>query len=213
LRAGVNTVRLRPLPGAALVEDSIPKDHDALNVGVVEAVGLGTVFVADEDHRAATIFKLLQSWASVLDMPNAPEHLEVVYGWRLAVPCFKWRLAVERARRRSIQDVNGGGDDFSPKISRQILGLEHEPSHGFDALVPALNHPVLLQGVGGSELSVNVAFYTISAKLNRCESPPRLVRSIFSLRLVSTSTPAWKFLIVDAAWFLLGRSINHMKRL
>jgi hypothetical protein len=60
------------------------------------------MFVADEDHRAAAIFKLLQPQASVLDMPNAPERLEVVYGWLLAVPCFKWRLAVERARRRSV---------------------------------------------------------------------------------------------------------------
>jgi hypothetical protein len=25
-----------------------------------------------------------------------------VYGWLLAVPCFKWRLAVERARHRSV---------------------------------------------------------------------------------------------------------------
>ena len=144
------------------------------------------------------ILQLLQPWACVLDVADAPKGPEVVDVWSLAVLGFKRRLAVERTRRRSVQDVHSGGDGFPPEVSRQVLGFEHAACHGHDTLVPAFHHPILLRGIRSGELPVHAALCTVPAKLNRGEFPPRSVRRTFNFCPVSTSTPAWKFLIADA---------------
>jgi hypothetical protein len=45
-------------------------------------------FIPNEDCLAASIVKLLQAWARVLDMSDALEHAEEVHHWCLTMPGF-----------------------------------------------------------------------------------------------------------------------------
>ena len=52
------------VPVCSLVEDGVARDVDALGVWVVEAVGLGPILVADEDHLAPAIVEFSEGHAS-----------------------------------------------------------------------------------------------------------------------------------------------------
>lgn len=106
------------------------------------------MLIADEDYRSAAIGQFLQIRLHVLGMRDTAKGPEVVDGGSLAVPRLVRHLPVERARRRSVEDVD-------LEVLRQALRVEHASSHGDDALVAAFHDPILLRRIAGREMPLD----------------------------------------------------------
>lgn len=168
------TVALALLPLSRFVEHDVTGHGHAPGAWVVEAPRLGTSFISDEDHRRVAVVELLEVWPRRLHVSNTPERAEVVDQWLLTVPSFIRCLAIESACRGPVQDVDHHGDGFSPEVTGQILGLQHAPRHGDDALVAAFDYPVLLRGVRGSQLPLNVVLGAMSPEVDGVELLPTI---------------------------------------
>jgi hypothetical protein len=160
-------VLLAPLP--SFVEDDIAGDDDALIDWVIAAISFGPGLIADEDPLLAPVVELLQVRSRHRDVRDTAECSEVVDGGDLAVLGFVRCLAVECARRSSVEDVDCRRHSLTPEVARQPLCFEHALRHGDHTLIVPLHHPVLLRRVRGGELACDATLGVIPAELHRRE--------------------------------------------
>jgi hypothetical protein len=67
------TCAIIPVPCYRFIEQNITADDDAPGGGVKGSVGLGALFIADEEYLQAAIIKFLEPGMSYLDMGDAVE--------------------------------------------------------------------------------------------------------------------------------------------
>jgi hypothetical protein len=104
-----------PVPARSLVEDSVARNVDALGDGVVEAIRLRSVLIADEDHLLSPVFQLAEVWTRVLDVRHTPKHLQEVYRRLLPVPSLVRGPSVERGCGRPVQQEHCSVNRLSQK--------------------------------------------------------------------------------------------------
>lgn len=107
-------------------------------------------------------------------MTDTAKSTEVVDRGLLTVPGLKRGLAVERSRRRPIEDMHRRFDGLSPEVAGQMFGLEYGPRHGHDALISAFHHPILLRRIGGGELSLHAVLGAVAPEVDGGELPPTI---------------------------------------
>jgi hypothetical protein len=142
---------------------------DALGDGVIEAVGLGPILVADEDHLAPMIVKLSKVWVYVLDVGHASEHAEKVHGGLLPVPRLVRGLAVERAGGCSVEEKNNSMHCLPPEVPRHSTCPQDAPRRRYDRLVSAFHHAILLRRVWSRVVTLYPFSCTVFTKCNKGE--------------------------------------------
>jgi hypothetical protein len=86
-----------------------------LGDGVVEAIRLRSVLIADEDHLLSPVFQLAEVWTRVLDVRHTPKHLQEVYRRLLPVPSLVRGPSVERGCGRPVQQEHCSVNRLSQK--------------------------------------------------------------------------------------------------
>jgi hypothetical protein len=163
------TVGVLPAPLPCFIEDDIARDDDMVINGVIAPVGLGPGFIPDEDRLAALVIELLQVRPRDLEVRDAAESAEVVDDRDLVIPSFIRHLAVESERRVRLRMWTAVDTSSPQKYPRSPFALS---MHRAMATTLWLHHsttPVLLWGIGGSELALDVALGAVLPELHRGE--------------------------------------------
>jgi hypothetical protein len=117
---------------------------DTLGDGVVEAIRLQPVLVADEDHLLTAIVELAKMRTQALDVGHALGHLDEVYGQLLPIPRLVRGHSVEHARRRPVEQEHSGMHRLSLEVAWHAPCTHDASRHVHDHLVPALYNAILL---------------------------------------------------------------------
>ena len=99
--------RLVPCPVASFIEHDVARHAHVLCRRVKHAVGLSPLCVADEDPWRAAIVKLAYV-VPLLDEGEAAEDAQLADRWLAPMPGLIWRLAVECAGQRAVEQVYNG---------------------------------------------------------------------------------------------------------
>jgi hypothetical protein len=180
---------LAPRPASPLVEHDVTHDAHAPCRRVEDAVGLGTLRVADENPWRAPVVELADV-VELLDEGQAAEDAKVAHRGLAPMPSLVWRLAVEGLGGGAVEQLDSSHHRLTPVDRRHPSLLEEGTGGGHHRLVAALDDAFLLRSVRREKwrwIPSSAQYAANSAVVN---SPPLSVRRTQSLRPHSASTAA-----------------------
>jgi hypothetical protein len=125
---------------------------------VVVSIGVGIVRIANENTLNCSSLEFTKSFLFVLDEALASEDAEVGDIWLIPGEELIRRLVVHRAEEEAVEDMNRGGNSFSPKVMGRLELIQHGSCHLNDRTVLPLHHAILLRGVRSGEFMLDPLF-------------------------------------------------------